>query len=303
MAEHLFLAVLYARVLVFQAFLECALELRLAIASLKPSWLLLQLRPKTFFGTDIFHDIAKDVGRCSSLAELLGHVHERLTGVEQLLGAAPLFCVLDDAHTAKNMLFTCFGFDDDPNRPGPVIRSLVDTFATMRHIIISGADISIRTLKTPFRAAVAKDGAETMTVTAIGAFDCEADQIAYIKHYLPHNSLYTSSGQHWLKRVAFWLRRQYVEIFPFTMNADPFVRHGLTALYLTRLLQNSLESPHRTLDDFVEGVTKVRPSDGEHIVKHDAEDIEDVFQVTDPVSSSSQRVTDCHGQMQPSVGA
>jgi hypothetical protein len=260
-------------------FIECAQELGLALASLKHSWLLLQLKPRTFFDdTDVFHNLAQDIGRGSDLKDddkrsaalvaLREQVAEALTGVRKLLDEKRLSCVIDEAQGTADMHTTCFRSGTNPNQPRPVIRSLFDTFSIMGDIIISGTGLSIRTLKSALSSVVAKDGGQTITVTSVGAFDCEADHRAYLNRYLPRNFLNTSSGKCLLRRVAFWLHGRYVEAFTFMANADPSVRHRFTALYLSLLLKNALESPHRLLDDFIEGMTQFRPSDGNDIVEN-----------------------------------
>lgn len=276
-AEHTFLAVLCARVTIFRVFVECALELDLVIASQKHSWLLLQLQPKSFFGTDIFHELARDMGRGSDLEDnhergsalvaLREQVTKELEEVKALLDVKRLSCIFDEAQGTTDLHTTCFRSDADPNQPRPVIRSLVDTFSVVDDIIISGTGLSIRTLKSALSTVVAKDGGQTITVTGLGAFNCEADHRAYLSRYLPHNFLDTSSGKRLLRRIGFWLHGRYVEAFTFMANADPSVRHRFTALYLSHLLAHSLEAPHRTLDDFIEGMTHFRPSDAADVVE------------------------------------
>jgi hypothetical protein len=277
-AEHTFLAVLCARVTIFRVFVECALELGLVIASQKHSWLLLQLQPKSIFGTDVFHELARDMGcgsdleddheRNSALVALREQVEKELEEVQRLLGAKRLSCIIDEGQRTMDMLTTCFRSDTDPNQPRPVIRSLVDTFSIMDDIIIS-AGLSIHTLESALSSAlssVVNDGGQ-MIITATGLGDCEADHRAYLNRYLPRNFLNTPSGEHLLSRVGFWLHGRYVELFIFMANADPSVRHRFTALYLLRLLTNSLEAPHRTLDDFIEEMTLFRPLDGADVVE------------------------------------
>jgi hypothetical protein len=224
-AEHTFLAVLCARITIFRVFVECALELGLVIESLKHSWLVLQLRPTVFFGTDVFHELARDMGRgsdleddheqSSALVALREQVAKELTEVRTLLGAKRLSCVIDEAQGTTDLHTTCFTSDTNPDQPRPIIRSLIDTFSIMNDVIISGTGLSIRTLKSALSSVVAKDGSQTIMVTGLGAFECEADHRAYLQRYLPHNFLNTSSGKRLLRRIGFWLHGRYVEASTF----------------------------------------------------------------------------------------
>jgi hypothetical protein len=213
-------------------------------------------------------DLEDDHERNSALVALREQVRKELEEVKALLGAKRLSCIFDEAQGTTDLHTPCFRSDADPDQPRPVIRSLVDTFSIMDDIIISGTGPSIRTLESALSSAfVAKDGGQTIPVSDLGAFDCEADHHAYLQRYLPRNFLNTSSEKRLLKRVGFWLHGRYVEAFTFMANADPSVRHRFTALYLSHLLTNSLEAPHRTLDDFIEGMTHFRPSDAADVVE------------------------------------
>ncbi|KIM25388.1 hypothetical protein M408DRAFT_210132 [Serendipita vermifera MAFF 305830] len=248
-ASRRFLLILYARIFIFRAFLECASAMPGGItANHKGRWLLIQVAPETLLLRDVFRSFVRLVGRASK-EYLFEAIELDLPRVERLLGlqSTALFCVLDEAQIPTNKLSDCFRSETNPTQPRPILREIIQTWTLMfPNLIVSGTDLSMQDLEAVLVSVVAKEGGiATETVTDIGAFDNEEDQRAHLQYYCPPGFLDTDLGMEVASRSGYWLHG----------------RHRFTATYISRLIQTSFESPHRVLNDFVYSMTNFRPSD------------------------------------------
>ncbi|KIM30022.1 hypothetical protein M408DRAFT_100214, partial [Serendipita vermifera MAFF 305830] len=244
-----FLLVLYVRMLVFRLFLECALKEDGGLTEdHKGRWLLLQVAPKVLFGTgtDIFSDCAE---RMKGLPEptIKTFVREELNQVQKYLpqGAA-LFCVLDNAQVVMNRFQDCFQSKSKEESLSIFRQITLEWSRVCPNLIISGTGLSIEKLEIIAWSSVAKESSEiSRTYTDLGSFDDEEAQRAYLEQYLPPGSL---NNDHWkavILRAGYWLHGRY----------------QFTASYLSKLIQNNFESPHRILNDFVYEMSDFFPSD------------------------------------------
>lgn len=197
MAGKWFHTVLFVRVLVLHEFLLCAKQQPGGITdSMKCSWLLLQLSPKSFFGKDIFWDRAHKIHSLLSSDQLEELLSAEIQSVEEILGKT-LIIALDEAQTLTDLFTECFWSVSTPGSPRPVIRPLVDKWSSLiENIIISGTGLSMRSLGEALSLVVAKDGTSE-TVTEVGAFeslDSESSQQRYLERYLPKHLLTNESG-------------------------------------------------------------------------------------------------------------
>ena len=269
-ASQWFLSVLFVRVLVFHSFLLSAQRQPGGITeSTKRSWLLLQLSPITFFHKDLFSELVDRIGRHLTPAQLRELLINELDSLRQILGTdTTFFIALDEAQLLTNLYQGCFLSESKPRVSRPVIRPLVDTWSQrIPNIIISGTGLSMRSLESALNSVVAKEGDETITFTDLGAFESESSQRTYLEYYLPRSFLMTRSAKRLTARIGFWLHGRFVGKFSVAIHADLLVRHRFTASYLSFLVENCFESPHRVLDTFIYNLTQFRPSDADDIVE------------------------------------
>jgi hypothetical protein len=207
------LRVLYARVLVFRVFLECAARLGGITEQHKGKWLLIQLAPQTVLGlADIFLPL-NDRLREASFNYLSLELRLEESKINQLLGSSALFCVLDEAQVPANNFLDYFLSDTRPAARQPILREITGVWRQFfPALIVSGTGISMQEVdETALGTGVAKlDGEKPEVITDLGAFDNEGDQLAFLKLYLPQKYLETEDGKVVASRVGRWLHGRYV---------------------------------------------------------------------------------------------
>ncbi|KIM30016.1 hypothetical protein M408DRAFT_100172 [Serendipita vermifera MAFF 305830] len=245
-----FLLILYVRILAFRLFLQRALEEDGGLTDdHKGLWLLLQVAPKVLLGTqtDIFSDCVKKLKGLSE-SKMKAVIKSELKQIQTYLPQeATLFCVLDEAQVAMDKFQDCFRSELREEESRPILRQIILAWrAVCPNLIISGTGVSMQELEAIIGSAVAKEsGEESQTYTDLGSFDDEMAQCAYFEQYLPAGSL---NDEHWktvASRAGYWLHG----------------RHRFTATYLSHLIQNNFESPHRVLNGFVYQMSHFHPSD------------------------------------------
>ena len=205
-AKRRFLSVLYARLLIFRTFLECANSMPGGIREEhKSRWLLLQIAPKTFLESDAFDKLTRQL-RDAPDEYLSNQIETEKDAITKLLNEHALFCVLDEAQVPTGLASKCFRSEGTPNVARPVLRELIKAWKdSFPRLIVSGTGVSVETLESVLSSAVAKEGQEVVVVTDLGAFDSGEDQRAYMEQYLPPQFLDTSSGTELALRAAYWL--------------------------------------------------------------------------------------------------
>jgi hypothetical protein len=205
------LRVLYARVLVFRVFLECAARLGGITEQHKGKWLLIQLAPQTVLGlADVFLPL-NDRLREASFNYLSLALRVEESKINQLLGNSTLFCVLDEAQTAANNFLDYFLSDTRPPAPRPILREIIPVWTQFfPALIVSGTGISMQEVNETAPGVAKLNGEKPETITDLGAFDNEGDQLAYLKLYLPQKYLETEDGKVVASRVGRWLHGRYV---------------------------------------------------------------------------------------------
>jgi hypothetical protein len=270
-----FLRILCARVYIFRLFIDSASQSArtrgVMINEFKGRWLLLQVAPETLIGGDIFFEVGNLLAR-ASLDFLRETISADLGRVNSLFGnrkRVPLFCVLDEAQVPTNKFLGFFSSNTEPAQPRPLIRPIIQYWTSvLPRLVISGTGISMQDLETVLGSAVAKESGSPQpeTVTDLGAFDTEEDQREYLEYYLPRDFLDSESGEVLASRVGYWLHGRYVSHrLNLRTGMMTFRRRRFTATFLSRLIQNNFQSPHRVLNDFFQAMTGFRPSDGDYM--------------------------------------
>jgi hypothetical protein len=216
LASRYFLRVLYARIVIFRIFIECASLMHSGITEdHKTRWLLLQVAPSTLLeGHDVFSKLTQLLKGASS-SYLNGSVLQELTRVRHLLGPEPsiLHTVLDEGQALMDKFPDCFRSNGIRPDARPVLRPLILAWTRiLPNLIVSGTGMSMREVTIVLGSAVAKEGRRPLpeTVTDLGAFDDAEDQYEYLKTYLPPNFLDTDSGKALASRVEYWLHGRCV---------------------------------------------------------------------------------------------
>lgn len=204
----------YVRLLIFRVFLQCASVMPSGIVDEhKRRWLLLQLAPETFLGSDVFYDLTVNLINVSP-TYLMQEVNSERLKVCDLLGLLPsgLFCVLDEAQIPTNMFSDCFLSETEPTKPRPILRQVITSWMrTFPALIISGTGISMGEMETVIGSVVSKlHCLPSRTITETGAFNDAKSLRAYLKRYLPKEYLCTEEGKAVISRAGYWLHGRYV---------------------------------------------------------------------------------------------
>lgn len=118
-ARRYFNRVLLARLLIFDRFCTAFLAAGTPIDVACRRWLLLQLRPETLLGNDIFLDLSQDLRRMSD-----SQVMTELGTLLDSLVIKPQFIAIDEAQVASLLCDTAFA-SDNGKRHAPLLRELV----------------------------------------------------------------------------------------------------------------------------------------------------------------------------------
>lgn len=206
-----FLVLLYARLLVFRIYLDCASALDGKILEKhKGPWLLLQIAPVALLKTDIFNCTIQQLWN-STREFLVPAIAEELISIHDLLSTprGTLFCVLDGAQEAENKLSDYFLSDAEPKRCWLVLHEIIHAWRDrLPNLIVSGTALSMREMETDTDVAKVKPP-KSGTVTDLGGFDTLDSQKAYFSLYLPENCL----DPVLMLKAGYWLRGRYVVRF------------------------------------------------------------------------------------------
>jgi hypothetical protein len=205
-ASHYFRILLYARMIVFRAYLACAYSQPGGItAKHKGQWLLLQIAPTTLLGKDVFRSLARALLKTDSTNLLIG-IEEERSKIEKLVFHPSPFCVLDEAQIPSNT-FKDYFLSDTGKTKRPILREIIATWSEeFPNLIVSGTGVSMQEVEKVFGSVVAKPASdEAILVTDVGAFDTWNSQKQYLSLYFPPNILDRSLASY----LEYWLRGRY----------------------------------------------------------------------------------------------
>ncbi|KAL1685580.1 hypothetical protein GGG16DRAFT_129332 [Schizophyllum commune] len=273
------LAVLLARLLVFELFVDCLPPNPTAKEESKyrKRWVSLQVDPgllPSHYKRDIFCEltelILEHIPDAETTATLLHpRVKQAIAAVLPVKPGQPVtgplrdqdfFFVVDEAQYAAHDLKDAFRASPTLNKSGdaqsepehrPLLRQILhalleDCHSRPVHPIPTGTSISqadfLHAIKSVYGKAMPQK-----TARYTGGIHTEKDVQVFATRMLPPNYLSTISGQRLVQRMFKWLPGRF----------------RLMARFLTYVLQDGLRSPHRLLDSFVYAYTKgYEPSDG-----------------------------------------
>jgi hypothetical protein len=188
-ARRRFLLLLYARLVCFRVFLQCAKATEGGITEdHKVRWLLIQVAPETLLRkTDIFLACTRLAGMAST--DYFGCAIQKESNlIEQLIPQQPtLFCVLDKAQALIEDK-GYFQYDTRSEEGGPVLRPILRSWGSiLPNLIVSGTRLPMQEVDSVVGSMVAKEGdsGRVKAETDVGGFDNEVSQRAYLDQYFP----------------------------------------------------------------------------------------------------------------------
>ncbi|KAJ7137643.1 hypothetical protein C8R46DRAFT_1014362 [Mycena filopes] len=260
-AEMRFCEVLLARLIIFRLFIEIIKD-RTDVVEPKKLWLLLQIRPRRagFSGGDFFDRLVQEL-RNSPPLWVRKQVTEHMDAIRSWChgpgyGTAPFFLVLDEAQHAARNHFSAFRSQKEESVYRPILREIVHAWvisffrALGLWMVISGTGIDMDVIEKVLASAVFKPD-DYRSRSNQAAFATKLAHETFIRQYIPHRILATPSGIALLERMLYWLHG----------------RHRFTTAFLSELLAQRFQSPHRLLNSFVKRYTGITPTDGESWVE------------------------------------
>ncbi|KAF5349975.1 hypothetical protein D9756_009205 [Leucocoprinus leucothites] len=295
-ASKIFRQVLLARLIIFHHFVEIVERERVPHSSLdiyRERWLLLQLQPRPAHPRvwDIFDDLACRLTQASDhfifsqTQDLLKRIRELCSErIDAPPEETPLFLVLDEAQFAATEHTESFRSDHNGSHR-PILREIVRAWEESISgrgvfMVVAGTGISKDVVDQAMASAIMKDS-RYRWCSDTGAFNNVEAQQQYLTKYLPKSLLDSESGQRLLERLWYWLRG----------------RHRFTVGYVTELICNGFQQPHRLLNAYVQHFTGFSITDADDCVE--SED-------RDPLPSFSQYKLDFsklqkNGDMLPTI--
>ncbi|KAK7018443.1 hypothetical protein R3P38DRAFT_2539190, partial [Favolaschia claudopus] len=241
-----FKEVIYARLLIMEAFCEIALKVGSGCfhEKHKESWLLLQVKRNLLPGTtDIFLELWERIrGRASNseLNTVIKNTKERLTellrcGQSKDFRAPPFFCVIDEAQSAATMCLGAFVSRGTASVRRPILRDIVTVFvgAPGMQLVVTGTGMDTAILRQVMASAVHKDNAYRKQHYT-GGFSRDS-QATYMMSLMPPSFKNSDEGQELIMLAWQWISGR----FRFTSN------------FMRQLLEAGFTDSHRLLQDFV----------------------------------------------------
>ncbi|KAG6823046.1 hypothetical protein H0H92_011590, partial [Tricholoma furcatifolium] len=246
-AQRCFMAVLTARVLVFQcllaAFEACGKKTKLDV--LRKIWLFTQVdlrileRPGYF---DLFSESTllcympayNTIDRYAS--DMLRACNVFLKSLTPGCRYLPFFAVVDEAQTAAEAFPYAFRGTPDSHEVDEnggefrnevprrlALRQLLCLWEEMLHLIVTGTSLNLKYITESVSSSIAKDSARAIKVQDTGSHVNKEDQInRYLEYYLPPGHLNTPTGKELLQRARYWLVGRQVLFRPDRALYDNF---------------------------------------------------------------------------------
>ncbi|KAJ7090882.1 hypothetical protein B0H15DRAFT_778576 [Mycena belliarum] len=205
----------------------------------KRLWVFLQIRPSCIGGLhdDIFNDLTERImGADSKYVEVL--LRAKFNSLDKLLDFSSnrLYCVVDEVQVAATSLKHAFLTSaEDSTKTRPILRELALAIHKYpMNLTLTGTALDKNLINEIMASPVFKETG-MITLTHFGAFNIAAEQIAYMKQFLPSPLVTSDTFQVLFDRVSFWLKGRY----------------RITATYMKDLIITGFQRPHRMLNEFV----------------------------------------------------
>jgi hypothetical protein len=204
---------LYVRTLVFRLYLECALQLSGQLTEEhKKKWLLFQLASKTFTGKrDLFLEYVRKFGRAprSFLSEAIVSERDKIGEIFGTTSRTRVYCVLDNAQNMGHMFQASSQPSPSPTTSQQALGQIIDLWSSyFINFIASGTALTVPPLELT-GSICSRERTPRYIISNTGGFDKEEKVLAYLKRYIPIDSLSSKKGEYLTSRIASWLRGRY----------------------------------------------------------------------------------------------
>ncbi|KAJ7186529.1 hypothetical protein C8R46DRAFT_980797 [Mycena filopes] len=210
-----FMEVLYARFVIFELFCRVAKKSNSGtlLDEHKKHWLLLQLKPTSLTGSDIFADLSRRI-RGAGENDLYTPIENLVKSTRQMITKVksekcPFFCVIDEAQYAAGKCTSAFR-SRVGRRLRPILRELVAAWVRMvgLWLVLAGTGMTMDVVTETMASAVVK-GHNTAEYYDIGDFLNEKAQVEYMKSLMPDDFKTTDEAERVFHLAHYWLRGRF----------------------------------------------------------------------------------------------
>jgi hypothetical protein len=208
-ASKLFKKVLAARILVFELFLDIAIQVDGSLQEKhKRAWLLFQLSDDLDPELSPGHPFTLIIDNCLKHAsdEALDELIGRLNTILKRLPRAKFMIVLDEAQWAVRSLPRSFLSSTDDTVFRSILREMVKVFAVPSvNLVVSGTGLSLGDLHDATASGVSKPLESVAVEFNLGMFETWEKLKKFLERYIPASFLETASGYCLQRRIREYL--------------------------------------------------------------------------------------------------
>ena len=254
--------VLAARVVVFELFLQLAIEVHGTLQEKhKLIWLLFQLSDEFIPGYP--HPFVR-ILRCliGASSQAVDTLVQRLDVIRHKYLSQQHFIVgLDQAEWASRNYPRPFTLSHTLDIFPSIIGKVVEVFSELpMKLVVSGTVLSLEEFENSTASGVPKDADGVQVFHELGMFDTWPKLESFLKRYVPASILDSSSGSRLQQRMRVYLQGRCV-ILLFKQSRLTGGRYLFSVSFVEHLLRNGLQSPHKLLNEFIKGHSTCLPDD------------------------------------------
>ncbi|KAM6498794.1 hypothetical protein JOM56_006742 [Amanita muscaria] len=243
--------VLAARIVVFELFLELAIQVDGELQEKhKRIWLLFQLFDQLDSQGGTLHPFVRIIRHClpHASAEALDILIGRLGTIRARYLPPSRFIVgLDEAQQAIRLYPRSFVSSTDNEVFRSILREIVKVFTKSPiKLVVSGTGLSLGDLEDSMASGVSKPANTTILFHELGMFETWPKLKAFLERYIPASFSETPSGYRLQQRIREYLLGR---------------RYRFSVSFLEYLLMNGLQSPHKLLNEYIKAHTTCLPGD------------------------------------------
>ena len=200
---------LAARIVVFQLFLELAIEVDGEILEKhKRIWLLFQLSDRLGGRSGTLHPFVRIMEKSLTHASneaLIALVNRFPDILDQYIRHTHFIIGLDEAQRAARQYPNSFVSSTSNGRPRSIICEIVKVFTKLPiKLVVSGTGLSLEDMREAMASGVSKSG-EVEVFHRLGMFDTWPKLELFVKRYIPSSILETPSGSRLQQRIREYL--------------------------------------------------------------------------------------------------
>ena len=264
-ASRAFRRVLAARIVVFQLFLQVAIQIDGCLQEKhKRIWLLFQLFDQLHSQGGGLHPFIQIINKLRNASDdALDSLINRLNGIiDDYFPCSRLILAIDEAQWAAR-LYPHSGMSSScPGAFRSIIRNMVKVFTKVPvKLVVSGTGVSLADLEDNVASGVGKPLHTVKVFHELGMFDTWPKLMNFFGRYVPASFLENSSGYRLQQRMQEYLLGRRVTNVVLNCASLTSNRYRFSVSFLECFLMNGLQSPHKLLNKYLEEYLTCPPGD------------------------------------------